>query len=65
MMTNSRGGSPGVKGDTGEKGSMGPAGERGIAGPKGDRGSPGKDGVKGDRVRRTELFHLLTANRIN
>lgn len=51
LMNNVRNGSPGPKGDTGEKGSMGPAGERGVSGPKGERGSVGKDGAKGDRVR--------------
>lgn len=51
LMTNVRSGSPGPKGDLGDKGAMGPPGERGVPGAKGDRGGSGKDGSKGDRVR--------------
>lgn len=55
-----RGGSPGLKGEPGEKGEIGFPGEKGEHGTKGDRGDPGLTGAKGERVRYKE-WHLRVA----
>lgn len=49
-MQGFRGGTPGPKGDTGDKGDIGVTSERGLPGNKGERGDPGLTGSKGDRV---------------
>lgn len=46
-----RPGTPGPRGEAGEKGDIGLPGERGLPGSKGDRGVSGLMGAKGDRVR--------------
>lgn len=43
-------GTPGPKGDAGERGEIGFSGERGLPGTKGERGDHGLTGGKGDRV---------------
>lgn len=45
-----RGGSPGTKGETGDRGEKGLTGERGPAGSKGERGEAGLSGETGERV---------------
>lgn len=45
-----RGGSPGAKGETGDRGDKGLTGERGPAGSKGERGEAGLSGESGERV---------------
>lgn len=44
------GGTPGPKGDLGEKGEKGTLGERGLPGNKGERGDSGLAGMTGERV---------------